>query len=112
MTKKFNSLVNLDNKNTLPVSDNLVKDYASKPTFNFFIPKDSNRNDNFLDNMLGSRLSFLKLFNSNVIRIYVPGDSSLKVGDVVELNLPKSDGTTKKSSDNQLVGGNYIITTY
>lgn len=108
-SKKFNSFVNLDKKNTLGVSDNLVKDFASKPTFNFFIPKDTNRKDNFLDNMMGARLSFLKMFNSNVVRIYVPGDSSLKVGDVIELNLPKSSGTTKKPEGEELVGGNYVI---
>jgi len=109
MTKKFNSLVNLDKKNTLPVSDNLIKNFADRSSFNFFIPKDSNRNSNYLEDMLGSRLSFLKLFNANVIRIYIPGDSSVKVGDVIEINLPKSDGTTKRASD-QLTPGNYIIT--
>lgn len=108
-TKKFNSFVSLDKKNTLSVSDNIVKDFANKPTFNFFIPKDSNRNDNFLDNMMGARLSFLKMFNANVVRIYVPGDSSLKVGDVIELNLPKSSGTTKTPESEELVGGNYVI---
>jgi hypothetical protein len=49
------------------------------------------------------------MFNSNVVRIYVPGDSSLKVGDVIELNLPKSSGTTKKPEGEELVGGNYVI---
>lgn len=109
LTKKFSSLVSIDNKNTLNISDSAVKAFADKPTFNFFIPKDSNRKENFLEDMMGAKQAFLKLFNSNYVRVYVPGDSSLKVGDVIELNLPEASGTTEVKSDDDMVGGNYII---
>ncbi|NDD83874.1 hypothetical protein EBZ38_06285 [bacterium] len=109
LTKKFSSMVSIDNKNTLNISDSSVQTFANKPTFNFFIPKDGNRNENFLEDMIGAKHAFLKLFNSNFVRVYVPGDSSLKVGDVIELNLPQASGTTKVKSDDTLVSGNYII---
>jgi hypothetical protein len=109
LTKKFQSLVNIDNKNSLNITDSAVQQFANKPTFNFFIPKDSNRNENFLEDMMGAKQSFLKLFNSNYVRVYIPGDSALKAGDVVELNLPEASGTTEVKSDDDMVGGNYII---
>ena len=109
LTKKFSSMVSIDNKNTLNISDSAVQEFAKNPTFNFFIPKDGNRNDNFLEDMMGAKQAFLKLFNSNYVRVYIPGDSSIKVGDVIELNLPQASGTTNVKSDDNLVGGNYII---
>ena len=102
-------MVSIDNKNTLNISDSAVQEFAKNPTFNFFIPKDGNRNDNFLEDMMGAKQAFLKLFNSNYVRVYIPGDSSIKVGDVIELNLPQASGTTNVKSDDNLVGGNYII---
>lgn len=110
LSKSFSSLVSIDKNNTLNVSDSMIKQFANKPTFNFYIPKDAGRNDNFLEDMLGAKRTFLKIFNSNLVRVYVPGDSSIKVGDVVELNLPNASGTTEIKSDETLVGGNYIIT--
>lgn len=109
LTKKFSSLVSIDKKNTLNITDSTIQSLANKPTFNFFIPKDTNRNENFLESMMGAKQAFLKLFNSNCVRVYIPGDSSIKVGDVVELNLPEASGTTSVKSDDDSVGGNYIV---
>lgn len=109
LTKKFSSLVSMDKSNSLNVTDSAIQQFAKNPTFNFFIPKDSNRNENFLENMMGAKQAFLKLFNSNFVRVYIPGDSSIKAGDVIELNLPQASGTTEIKSDDDLVGGNYIV---
>ncbi|NDG29046.1 hypothetical protein EB118_02970 [bacterium] len=110
LTKKFSSMVSMDNKNSLNISDTAIQQFANKPTYNFFIPKDTNRKENFLENMMGAKLAFTKIFNSNSVRVYIPGDSSIKAGDVVELNLPQASGTTSPKSDDILVGGNYIVT--
>ena len=110
LSKNFSSLVSIDKNNTLNISDSMINTFASKPTFNFYIPKDAGRNENFLEDMLGAKRTFLKLFNSNYVRVYIPGDSSIKAGDVVELNLPNASGTTETKSDDNLVGGNYIVT--
>ena len=109
LTKKFSSMVSIDNKNSLNITDSTVQNFASKSTFNFFIPKDTNRKENFLEDMMGAKQAFLKLFNSNFTRVYIPGDSSIKAGDVVELNLPQSSGTTNVKNDDDTVGGNYIV---
>ena len=110
MTQKFSSMVGSDNKNTLNISESMIGDFAKEPTFNFFIPKDTNRKENFLENMMGARLAYQKLFNSNFVRAYIPGDSSIKAGDVIELNLPKASGTTEAKGTDDLVDGNYIVT--
>mgnify|MGYP007038829782 CR=1 FL=1 len=110
MTKKFSQMVGSDKKNTLNISESMIKDFADAPTFSFFIPKDTNRKENFLENMMGARLAYQKLFNSNFVRTYIPGDSSIKAGDVIELNLPKASGTTGPKGTDDLVDGNYIVT--
>ena len=110
MTQKFSSMVGSDNKNTLNISESMIGDFAKEPTFNFFIPKDTNRKENFLENMMGARLAYQKLFNSNFVRAHIPGDSSIKAGDVIELNLPKASGTTEAKGTDDLVDGNYIVT--
>ena len=110
MTQKFSQMVGSDKKNTLNISESMIKDFANEPTFNFFIPKDTNRKENFLENMMGARLAYQKLFNSNFVRAYIPGDSSIKAGDVIELNLPKASGTTEAKGTDDLVDGNYIVT--
>jgi hypothetical protein len=94
LTQKFTNMVPIDNKNTLNISDTQIQNFANNSTFNFFIPKDTDRNPNYLEDMKGAKRAFLKLFNSNFVRVYIPGDSSIKAGDVVELNLPQSSGTT------------------
>lgn len=109
LTQKFTNMVPIDNKNTLNISDTQIQNFANNSTFNFFIPKDTDRNPNYLEDMKGAKRAFLKLFNSNFVRVYIPGDSSIKAGDVVELNLPQSSGTTSGKSTDELVSGNYIV---
>lgn len=110
MSQSFQSIVPMDNKNSLNVSDNTVKDFSKKNTYNFFIAKDSNRKQNFLDEMLGPRQAFKTIFNSNFVRVYVPGDSSIKAGDVIELNLPEASGITGPKKVDPNVSGNYLVT--
>lgn len=109
MAQKFPSMVGSDNKNNLNVSESTINEYAKDATFTYFIPKDTNRKENFLENMIGARLAFQKLFNSNFVRAYIPGDSALKVGDVIELNLPKASGTTESKGTDNMIDGNYIV---
>lgn len=110
MTEKFSQMVSSDKKSSLNISTSTIEEYANEPTFNFFIPKDTNRKQNFLEGMMGARLAYNKLFNSNFTRLYIPGDSSIKVGDVIELNLPKATGTTESKGTDDTVDGNYIVT--
>lgn len=110
MSKKFSEIVKMDKNNTLNITESTIKNFANAPSFNFFIPKDTNRKENFLETMLGARQSFAKIFNSNFVRVYIHGDSSIKVGDVIELNLPKASGLTETKNVDELVGGNYIVT--
>lgn len=109
MTEKFASMVGSGKKSSLNITESMIGKFASEPTFTYFIPKDTNRKENFLESMMGARLAYQKLFNSNFVRAYIPGDSSIKVGDVIELNLPKATGTTESKETDNLVDGNYIV---
>ena len=73
------------------------------------MPVDSLRPDNFVDTAVAIRNSFAVLLNSNVVRVLVHGDSGLKVGDVVTLDLPAMTGTTGKKKDDKMIAGNYLI---
>ena len=75
-----------------------------------FIPKDSSRGDDFLDASLGVKNSYSALLNQNVVRVLVPGDNYLSVGDVVELSLPEMSGTTERKSKDRMNSGNYLVT--
>lgn len=109
MSQKFASMVGTDKKNTLNITESTMNEFAGDATFTYYIPKDTNRKENFLENMMGARLAYQLLFNSNFVRAYVPGDSSIKVGDVIELNLPKATGTTESKGTDTLADGNYIV---
>lgn len=109
MSQKFASMVGTDKKNTLNITESTMNEFAGDATFTYYIPKDTNRKENFLENMMGARLAYQLLFNSNFVRAYIPGDSSIKVGDVVELNLPKATGTSESRATDALADGNYIV---
>lgn len=109
-TEKFMQFTGPDSNNKLPVTDTQIQEFAANATFNYFIAKDSNRPENFIENMLGGRTVFNQIFNAMFVRVMIPGDSSIKVGDVVELNIPQATGQTGARQAETLVGGNYIVT--
>ena len=110
MTEKLSSVVSTDKNSSMNLSDSMMQKYAPDPTFNFYIPKDTDRKENFLEGMMGARQSFSKLFNSNVLRLYIVGDSTIKAGDVITVNFTKADGLTGGISTDDPNNGNYIIT--
>lgn len=110
MTEKLSSIVSTDKSSSMNISDSMMQKYASNPTFNFYIPKDTDRKENFIEGMMGARQSFSKLFNSNILRLYIVGDSTIKAGDVINVNFAKAEGLTGGVSTDDPNNGNYIIT--
>lgn len=75
----------------------------------FWYTKDSSRPEQYIDSQLAPRNAFKKLLSGNITRLLVHGDSGLKAGDVIELQLPDVAGTTGAKPDDPLMSGNYII---
>ncbi len=84
----FNSMEKFDKTSQLPNTDDFIDKFASGVPKSFFVPVDSLRPDNFIDTAVAIRNSFAVLLNSNIVRVLIHGDSGLKVGDVVTLDLP------------------------
>lgn len=106
----FAKLETFDKKNQIPNSDEFIEKYGSGIPKHFFVPKDDLRPDNFIDTMVAVRNAFSVLLNSNITRVLIHGDSGLKVGDMVTLDLPSATGTTDRKKDDKMVSGNYLIT--
>lgn len=93
----------------IPNSDNFISEYASGQPKQFFTPKDSSRPDNFIDTAMAARNAYTILLNSDVTRVSIHGDSGLKAGDLIRLNLPEASGITGKKKRDEFSSGNYLI---
>ena len=96
-------------KMQIPNSDDFIKTYSEGVPKQFFSLKDTTRPDNFMDTAIAVRNSFTVLLNSDVTRVLIHGDSGLKVGDLITLDLPDPSGTTDVKKPDQLMSGNYMI---
>lgn len=110
MKDVFSKLQTFDKKNQIPNTDDFIEKFGSGVPKQFFVPKDDLRQDNFIDTMVAVRNSFSVLLNSNVTRVLIHGDSGIKVGDMVTLELPSATGTTDRKKEDKMASGNYLIT--
>lgn len=110
LSEKMSTFVSADNKSRSSSSPMYIEKYNDSARSKFFIPKDSSRGDDFLDITLGVKNSYASLLNQNTVRVLVPGDNYLAVGDVVELSLPEVSGTTERKTKDRMNSGNYLIT--
>lgn len=110
LSEKMGTFVSADGKARISSSPQYIQKYDDSTRSKMFIPKDSSRGDDFLDASLGVKNSYSALLNQNVVRVLVPGDNYLSVGDVVELSLPETSGTTERKSKDRMNSGNYLVT--
>jgi len=78
----------------------------------YFIPKDSSKSENFVEEKILYSIAFNQkiLQDSNIINVW--GDSSLLAGDVIECSLPTGLVSLKKADKKEkLYTGNYLIHT-
>lgn len=99
-----------DKKATLPNSVSFIEEQTKTAATKFYVPKDSSKGNDFIDDAMGLKQAYSTLLNQNAVRILIHGDSYLAVGDLVELNLPEVSGTTEKKTKDRFNSGNYIIT--
>ena len=110
ITEQASKFIYSDRNSSIPNSTTLVDQALSGAPTYMFAPKDSSRGEDFVADLLGYRRAFVKLFNQAVTRCMVHGDNYLSVGDMVELKLPDTSGTTGKKNDDNRYSGNYLIT--
>lgn len=99
----------LPDKQQIPNTDNFINTFASLVPKTFFAPRDTSRPDNFIDTMIAARNSFTILLNGNLTRVKIHGDTGLKAGDLITLNLPDATGTTDRKGLDDKSAGNYLI---
>lgn len=76
----------------------------------YFVPKDSSKPDNFIEEKIIHQNAYMNRLMQNIITINVYGDSELKAGDVIECNLPAGGLVfTEKEKADRLINGNYLI---
>lgn len=68
--------------------------------------------ENLMSKWLLARAARLSLLNSTKLHVDLPGDSSLSIGDVLTVRIPKPDSQTndKNITFDPLMSGNYLIT--
>lgn len=99
-----------EKKTKLPNTQKTVTEAGRGQPYYMFTPRDSSKGNDFISDLIGYRQSFVKLFNQNVTRCMAYGDNYLSVGDMIELNLPDTSGTTEKKSGDVRYSGKYLIT--
>jgi hypothetical protein len=108
--KVFNKLEKFNNTDQIPGTDAFIKEFGSGVPKNFVSAKNTLVPDTLIDTTLALRGSVLALINSNVTRVMIHGDSGLKVGDMVTLELPAASGLTGKRKEDKTFSGNYLVT--
>ena len=68
--------------------------------------------DNLASQWLLVRASRLALLNNTRLHIDIPGDSSLSIGDIVYVSVPKNSGDTDTDNitEDKYMSGKYLIT--
>jgi hypothetical protein len=105
----FQKFSTTDAKAQLPQSAKFVKQYGSTSPERYFHIKDSSRPEEYVEDSLAPRNAYKQLLNGNTTRLLVHGDSGMKAGDMITLELPEVVGTTGRKGLDPLLAGNYIV---
>lgn len=105
----FGKMSGPDARMKAPQTPTFINKYGGGDPERFYFSSDSSRPEQHVQNMLAPRNAYVQLLNSNITRVHVHGDSALRAGDVVELNLPATQGTTGPRPSDPLMSGNYIL---
>ena len=97
-------------KKTLSNTTEWLDEYSKGVRKQFFGVKDTSRPDSFITNAIGVKASFVELLNDDITRVLIHGDTGLKVGDVITLNIPQVDGLSSRKKPDAFMSSNYLIT--
>lgn len=107
----FNQFASPDSSGaTSPFTPKLNDMYGNDPAIRLYNIEDSSRPDTFVNDFMVDKLGFLTTHLHGSVDIHVNGDSSITIGDVITIQVPKVDGFTKSSIQQEpLTNGNYLI---
>lgn len=104
--------MNLQTSTTLNGAFNMYLTNHNQTNSEYFKDKNYKVNDNKIEINIPYRMAQLSLIRSIRLKIMVPGNPLLTVGDCIKFNLPmltyRSDSTTKKMDE--YYSGEYLIT--
>jgi hypothetical protein len=84
--------------------------YGSNPTTIFYSIEDSGKPETFIPDFLSKKIGYLSTQMMGSLDILVNGDSSISIGDIITIEVPKSNALTRTGIDPEpLVGGNYLV---
>lgn len=75
----------------------------------YYVGKDSSRPDDFFETGIAPRNAFAHMLNRAGVIVYVYGNSSLQVGEIIEIAVPSPEDRAKASSTIEKVSGKYLI---
>lgn len=108
-TEKEYNFKQLDSKGFNSTTERKAKFEETKTTERFVVVSDAD-DVGYTEKLLALQ-AFVPNLLSNVTRIFVYGDPSITVGEVIKCNFPDIDGlTTKKTELSKTQSGNYLIT--
>lgn len=110
ISEKSNIFSTTDKKGRMPNSATFINKHDKTTAVKYFVPRDTSKGQDYMDVTLGSKNALAQLINQQQVRILVPGDNYLSVGDIVDLGLPEVSGTTERKSTDRLSSGNYLVT--
>lgn len=109
ITKEFGKYQTPDDNQSMIHSKQFLDTYGQSSPVTLYNVKDSFRPTAYQEEVSASRNAFTMLLNGNITRCLIHGDSGLKAGDVITLNLPEVIGVTGKKPLDPMVAGNYMI---
>ena len=98
------------------ITTTLFKEYSKYQNKPFLIPfskyKDSvNPSTNFVFDTLAERVCFSNLFTHEKTYIDIPGNTQIKAGQIIELDIPSYQSKVTNQKNNPMDSGMYLVTT-
>lgn len=100
-----------DPKSRDQITSKLIEEHGSKPSMIYFVPFNTLASENYIPDMVGRRLMYTTFLNQQTIRVLIHGDTAMKVGLTVELNLPEPEGLTRRQRVMKYKSGRYLVKT-
>lgn len=98
-----------DKKARAPLSIDQYQEYGQKPADTFFIPYDSSKGNIYRDLTFAARRAYTSLLTQNVTRVLIHGETSIVVGDIIDVDIPGISSDTSRKKPDSFVSGKYMI---
>jgi hypothetical protein len=85
--------------------------YGNTAATSLLVPHSSEYPENYIDTTMGAKHAFVTKMGQNIYQLYINGDTTITVGDVITVNVPNTTGDTSPTTQNRLYAGNYLVKT-